>query len=106
MDGVDLRRIETFDDHLAGLEIMLAADTCVAGTGCSQSVPCAKKTFERRMRRGAMQWLALLGGEPVAYAPAPIEALPDCISPVEQPSRRRAAAAVTGRSCVHAGTKR
>ena len=68
-DGVDLRRIETLDDHLAGLEIMLAADTWSQEAAAAERA-VAKETFERRMRRGAMQWLALLGGEPVAYAGA------------------------------------
>jgi GNAT superfamily N-acetyltransferase len=68
-DGVEVRRIETLDDHLIGLEIMLAADTWSADAVATERAR-AEVTFERRMRRGGMQWLASVDGAPVAWASA------------------------------------
>lgn len=69
VDGVEVRRIETLDDHIVGLEIMLAADTWSAEAIATERVR-AEETFERRMRRGGMQWLACVDGTPVAWASA------------------------------------
>jgi GNAT superfamily N-acetyltransferase len=69
VDGVEILRIETLDDHIVGLEIMLAADTWSA-EAISTERARATKTFERRMRRGGMQWLAYVDGMPVAWASA------------------------------------
>ena len=57
-DGVEVRRIETFDDHLAGLEIMLASDA-FSQEAMARERAEARQTFERRMRRGGLQWLAV-----------------------------------------------
>jgi GNAT superfamily N-acetyltransferase len=73
-DGVEVRRIETFDEHRAGLEIMLAADTW-SPQAAAEKRALARQTFERRTRHGSMQWLALVEGMPAAFAlavPAPV----------------------------------
>jgi GNAT superfamily N-acetyltransferase len=66
-DGVEIRRIATFDDHLVGLEIMLAADRFSPERMASERA-LARQTFDRRMRRGGLQWLAVLDDTPVAFA--------------------------------------
>ena len=68
-DGIAVRRIETFGDHLAGLEIMLASDAFSEEARARERAE-ARQTFERRMRRGGLQWLAVLDDEPVAFAVA------------------------------------
>ena len=73
-DGIEVRRIETFDEHLAGLEIVLAADAWSPQAAADERTH-ARQTFERRTRRGAMQWLAFVDGMPAAFAlaaPAPV----------------------------------
>jgi hypothetical protein len=69
VEGVEVRRIETLDDHVTGLEIMLTADTWSDEVVASERAR-AKVTLERRMRRGGMQWLAFVDGTPVAWASA------------------------------------
>jgi hypothetical protein len=69
VDGVEVRRIESLDDHLTGLEIMLASATWSAEAAATERAR-ARETFERHMRRGGMQWLASVDGKPVAYAAA------------------------------------
>jgi GNAT superfamily N-acetyltransferase len=64
---VVVRRITMFDEHLAGLEIMLAAARWTERAATDERAR-ARDTFERRTRRGGYQWLALLDGEPVAFA--------------------------------------
>jgi hypothetical protein len=66
-DGVEIRRIETFDEHLAGLEIMLASDP-FSPERIANERALARQTFDRRMRRGGLQWLAVLDNAPVAFA--------------------------------------
>ena len=68
-DDVEIRRIETFDDHLAGLEIMLAADS-FSPEAMAKERALARQTFDRRMRRGGLQWLALVDGSAVSFAMA------------------------------------
>ena len=67
--GVEVRRIETLDDHLIGLEIMLAADAWSAEAIADERARAAE-TYERRVERGGSQWLAYLDGKPVAWATA------------------------------------
>src|SRR5881296_521448 len=67
--GVDVRRIETFEEHLAGLEIMLAAAHWSEQAAAAER-DRAEETFERRTRRGGFQWLAWVDGKPVAYGAA------------------------------------
>ena len=69
MEGVEVRRIETLEDHLAGLEIALAAAEWTEAAAAAERAR-APEVFERRMRRGAMQWLAYVDGKPVSYGGA------------------------------------
>jgi GNAT superfamily N-acetyltransferase len=69
VDGVDVRRIETLEDHRAGLEIMLAAADWTESAAAAERAR-AERTFEGRTRRGGYQWLASLDGEPVAFGMA------------------------------------
>ena len=68
-EGIAVRRIEAFDDHLTGLEIMLASDA-FSEEAMARERAEARQTFERRMRRGGLQWLAWLDEKPVAFAVA------------------------------------
>jgi hypothetical protein len=73
-EGIEVRRIETLGDHLTGLEIILASDAYSADAMARERAE-ARQTFERRMRRGGLQWLAVLDDEPVAFAiadPSPL----------------------------------
>ena len=67
VDGVEVRRIETMEEHLAGLEIMLAAATW-SGAAAAAERERAEEVFERRQRRGGLQWLGYLEDRPVAFA--------------------------------------
>jgi len=69
VDGVEVRRIDTLEEHLAGLEIMLASATWSDAAAESQRER-AEEVFERRQRRGGLQWLGYLEGSPVAFAVA------------------------------------
>lgn len=66
---VKVRRIETLEQHLEGLEIMLASATW-SDTAAAAERERAAEVFARRQRRGGLQWLAFLGGRPVAFAVA------------------------------------
>ncbi len=68
-DGIEVRPVATLDDHLIGLEIMLAADTWSAEAIADERAR-AEESYERRVMRGGMQWLAYLDGMPVAWATA------------------------------------
>jgi GNAT superfamily N-acetyltransferase len=65
--GIEVRRIETFEDHQAGLEIMLGAAHWPERAAADERRR-ARETFDRRQRRGGLQWLAWSGAEPVAFA--------------------------------------
>ncbi len=67
--GVAIRRIETLADHLIGLEIVLASATWPAVAAAAERAR-AEETFERRTRRGGLQWLASVDGAPAAFAMA------------------------------------
>ena len=69
VDDVEVRRIETLEDHRAGLEIMLAASTWPEAAAAAERER-AGETLERRQRRGGLQWLASVDGCPVAWAMA------------------------------------
>jgi GNAT superfamily N-acetyltransferase len=71
--GVVVRRIETLEHHLLGLEIMLSAATW-SPTAAAAERARAEETFRRRMLRGGFQWLAWLDDAPVAYAAADLAA--------------------------------
>ena len=102
-DDVEIRRIETFDDHLAGLAIMLAADsldprrwqrsghwrgrrsTAACGAvGCSGSLSSTGRRCRSRWRSGARQACSL-------------QAVPPC--------PRRGGVVATGHSYGRGGTR-
>lgn len=66
-EGIEVRQIESFDDHLAGLEILLASATWLAKAAADERAR-AEETFANRSRRGGLQWLALVEGAPTAFA--------------------------------------
>ena len=67
VDGIEVRRITTLEEHLVGLEIMLAAAEW-SEPAAAQARATAEDTFRRRSRRGGLQWLARIDDEPVAFA--------------------------------------
>ena len=102
-DGVEIRRIETFDDHLAGLEIMLASDAF------SQEVMARSGRRRVRPSSGARA-AAACSGSPSSMTSrsrsrSPIGARSACSSPAAQRSPRRAVAGAIGLSSGRAGTR-
>jgi GNAT superfamily N-acetyltransferase len=69
VDGIDVRRIESFDDYLVGLEIALTAEQYTDEVRASRRAE-AEATWERRKDGPSMEWLASIDGEPVAHARA------------------------------------
>jgi GNAT superfamily N-acetyltransferase len=67
--GFDVRRIETFDDYLVGLEIALSAEQYTDEARARRREEAAE-TYERRKSGPSMEWLASIDGEPVAHARA------------------------------------
>jgi hypothetical protein len=66
---VDVRRVETLQEYLQGLEIMLAAAHW-SDAAAADARATATSTYERITRRGGLQWLASVDGEPVSYGMA------------------------------------
>jgi GNAT superfamily N-acetyltransferase len=69
VERVEVRQIETFEEHVTGLEIEHAASRWTDETK-ERRLREARETYERRRRRPGGQWLAYLDGEPVAWASA------------------------------------
>jgi GNAT superfamily N-acetyltransferase len=69
VDGVDVRPIETFEQHVTGLEIEHAAAAWTEEAK-ERRLREAREAYERRRRRPGGQWLAYLDGEPVAWGSA------------------------------------
>jgi GNAT superfamily N-acetyltransferase len=69
VDGVEVRRIETFEEHLAGLEIELASANWPEEAAARRRSE-AEVSYTRRKKRPGGQWLAYLDGEPVAWGSA------------------------------------
>lgn len=67
--GIEVRRIETFDEFLAGVEILVAASP-PAEEWAARTRSRARADFERRRHRPGGEWLAYLDGEAVAYGGA------------------------------------
>jgi|SRR5882672_814157 len=67
--GIEVRRIESFEDHLLGLEIDLASSTFTEA-GAARRRSEARQSYERRRVRPGGQWLAYVDGRPVAWAGA------------------------------------
>jgi len=66
---IEVRRIETFEEHMQGLEIELAASTFSEQSRAARLAD-AKDAFERRRVRPGGQWLAYLDGKPVSWGGA------------------------------------
>jgi GNAT superfamily N-acetyltransferase len=69
VDGIDVRRIESFEDYLVGLEIALTAEQYTDDVRAGRRAE-AKATWERRKSGPAMEWLASIDGEAVAHGRA------------------------------------
>jgi GNAT superfamily N-acetyltransferase len=69
VDGVEIRRVEGYDDFLAGLEIQLASGGFSTDAAARRRAE-APETYARRKKRPGGEWLAFLDGEPVAWAGA------------------------------------
>jgi GNAT superfamily N-acetyltransferase len=67
--GVDIRRIDGFDDYLVGLEIALSAEQYTEEVRARRRQE-AEAAFERRRSGPSMEWLASIDGEPVGHARA------------------------------------
>jgi hypothetical protein len=66
---VEVRRIETFDDFLVGLELMLAAAPWTE-EGRARQRQNVEERYERRRRLPGGEWIAYLDGRPAAHAAA------------------------------------
>jgi hypothetical protein len=69
VDGFEVRRIRSFEEHLAGLEIELASGGYSEAAAARRREESAE-AFERRRTRPGGEWLACLDGRPVAWAGA------------------------------------
>jgi GNAT superfamily N-acetyltransferase len=68
---VEVAIVDSFEQHVAGLEIMLASDEWPERAAAAERAR-AREVFELRRQRDAPQWLAMLDGRPVAYAAADV----------------------------------
>jgi GNAT superfamily N-acetyltransferase len=69
VEGIDVRRIESFDDYLVGLEIALSAEQYTDDARARRREE-AEETYERRKSGPSMEWLASIDGEVVGHARA------------------------------------
>ena len=67
--GVEVRRIESFDDFLVGHEVAIAGWS-LPSEQAERARVSARATYARRSARAGGEWLALLDGVPVGYAGA------------------------------------
>jgi GNAT superfamily N-acetyltransferase len=67
--GVEVRRIETFEDFRTGLEIELASFAFDRATADRRRAD-ARTSYERRRKRPGGEWLAWLDGRAVGYGGA------------------------------------
>src|SRR5205823_3986723 len=65
---IDVRRVESFEDFLAGLEIVLAEGWSDDQRARRRAE--AEETYVRRRTRPGGEWLAYIDGKPVAWAGA------------------------------------
>ena len=63
--GVDVRKIESFDDFLIGLEIVLSDNWSEDNRARKRAE--AEETYVRRRARPGGEWLAYVDGKPVAW---------------------------------------
>jgi hypothetical protein len=69
VDGIEVRRVESFEDFLEGLEITLAAAAFREEDAARERAE-ARETYKRRHSRPGGEWLAYLDGRPAAAAGA------------------------------------
>ena len=69
VDGVEVRRIETLDEHVLGLEIEHASSS-FSDESKARRLRDAAEMFERRRVRPGGQWLAYLEGKAAAWGGA------------------------------------
>ena len=69
VEGVDVRRVASFEDHVAGLEIMLASVDWSEEQAARRRAE-APQRYERRQQRPGGEWLASIDGRVVAWAAA------------------------------------
>jgi GNAT superfamily N-acetyltransferase len=69
VEGIEVRPIERFEDHLIGIEIDLASSTFTEDGAARRRAEAMESYTRRRVRPGG-QWLAYLDGRPVAWAGA------------------------------------
>jgi len=69
VEGIEIRRVETYDGFLAGLEIQLASGGYTE-EGAARRRKEAPDAYARRRQRPGGEWLACLDGEAVAWAGA------------------------------------
>jgi hypothetical protein len=69
VDGIEVRRVESYEDFLVGLEVSL--EGWQMGDDHAQRARAdAPETYARRRARPGGEWVAYLDGEPVAHAGA------------------------------------
>jgi GNAT superfamily N-acetyltransferase len=68
-DGVEVVPVTTFEEHLAGLEILIAASDWPEDKVAARRAEAAGR-FERRRSRPGGEWLAYLNGEPASWGAA------------------------------------
>jgi hypothetical protein len=68
-DGIEVRRVTSFDDYVVGLEIVLSAEQFTDDARARRRAE-AEKTYERHKDGPMIGWLASIDGEPVAHARA------------------------------------
>lgn len=69
VEGIEVRLIDSFEDHLVGIEIELASSTFTEDGAARRRAEAMESYARRRVRPGG-QWLAYLDGRPVAWAGA------------------------------------
>jgi len=69
VDSVEIRRVETFEDFLVGLEIELASSSWTEDAAARRRAE-AEDIYARRRSRPGGEWLACLAGKPVAWGSA------------------------------------
>jgi hypothetical protein len=69
VDGIEVRRVESFEDFLVGLEIVLEANAFREEDAARERSE-ARETYERRTSRPGGEWLAYVDGRPAAAAAA------------------------------------
>jgi GNAT superfamily N-acetyltransferase len=66
---IEVRKVETFEDFLVGLEIELAAAAWTED-GAARRRAEAEETYARRRSRPGGEWIAYLDGRPASWASA------------------------------------